>query len=319
MDSLTLFVLPLAIILDGAIGDPVRLPHPVRWMGFAISHAEIFFRRFSLPLTVSGFFFAISLTAGVWALTWLVLYFAGMTHPVLGFVFEVILIYYCLAVKSLDQAARSVYRSLESNDLDQAKQRVSLIVGRHVDKLDESGVCRACVETVAENFVDGILSPLFFAAVGGAPLCMAFKMISTMDSMVGYKNDQYHLFGKCAARMDDAANYIPARLSIPIIAAAAQILGNTGKRVLRTAVRDGRNHTSPNAGLSEAAFSGALGLKLGGPNFYHGKLVDKPYIGAEYGKAGPRHILRALDLMIISSVFAFVLLWGFHLLVKMTG
>ena len=319
LDSLSCFALPLAFILDALIGDPVRLPHPIRWMGYTISLAESAFRRLALPLTASGILFAVTLASGTWSLTWILLHFAGMIHPSLGVALDIILIFYCLAVKSLDQAARSVYRSLENGDLDQAKQRVSYIVGRQVDKLDKSGVSRATVETVAENFVDGIVSPLFFAVIGGAPLCMAFKMISTMDSMVGYKNDQYHLFGKCAARLDDAANYIPARLSVPIIAAAAQLLGNTGKRTFRTAFRDGRNHTSPNAGLPEAAFAGALGVKLGGPNFYHGGRVDKPYIGAEYAKTGPRHILRALDLMIISSLFAFVLLWGFFILLKMTG
>jgi len=183
-----------------------------------------------------------------------------------------------------------------------------------VDRLDENGVSRAAVETVAENLVDGIISPLFYAAVGGAPLCLAFKMVSTLDSMVGYKNDRYLYFGRSAALMDDIANYIPARLSTPVIALAAQILGGSGKRALGTALREGRNHASPNAGIPEAAFAGALGVKLGGPSFYHGSLVSKPYIGAEFDTVGAYHIPRACDLMMLSAFFSFMPAWCFSIL-----
>jgi adenosylcobinamide-phosphate synthase len=175
-------------------------------------------------------------------------------------------------------------------------------VGREVKDLSEDGVARAAVETVAENLVDGVISPLFFAAIGGAPLALAYKMINTLDSMVGYKNETYRLFGKTAARIDDVANFLPARLSVPVIALVAHLLAGRGKIAFKTAVREGRQHTSPNAGFSEAAFAGALGVRLGGPNFYHGKRVEKPYIGKVFDSAHKHHIKSACELMMLSAI-----------------
>ena len=162
---------------------------------------------------------------------------------------------------------------------------------------------------MAENLVDGVIAPLFFAAIGGAPLALAYKMTNTLDSMVGYKNEKYLLFGKVSARMDDIANYIPARLAVPVIALASGILTGKGSRAYQTAKTEGRHHTSPNAGYSEAAFAGAFGIKLGGPNYYHGKLVEKPYIGAEFGNVSPIHIKKSCDLMMLSAFLMLVFLW----------
>jgi adenosylcobinamide-phosphate synthase len=181
-----------------------------------------------------------------------------------------------------------------------------MIVGREVDRLDETGVTRAAVETVAENLVDGVIAPLFFAVLGGAPLAMAYKMVNTLDSMVGYKNERYLLFGRFAARLDDVANYLPARLSVPFIAIAAHLLNGRGRAALKIARRDGRAHASPNAGYPEAAFAGALGLWMGGPNTYHGRVVEKPVIGKELAGARRIHIRQACRLMLSTSLLFFM-------------
>ncbi|MCA1785900.1 MAG: cobalamin biosynthesis protein, partial [Desulfobacteraceae bacterium] len=179
---------------------------------------------------------------------------------------------------------------------------------------------RAACETVAENFVDGFLSPLCFALIFGAPGAMMYKMINTLDSMVGYKNDTYVLFGRAAARIDDVANYIPARLSMAMIASAAAMLSlSRSRRALSTALTQGCNHKSPNAGFPEAAFAGALGVRFGGPNTYHGKRVDKPYIGGAFNDPKPAHIEKACELMMLSALVSVVLgcllAWGAVLLI----
>lgn len=228
---------------------------------------------------------------------------------------EIIFIYYCLSARSLQDAAMEVSRCLQQERLADAKTKVALIVGRDVDDYQADGVARAAVETVAENLVDGVISPLFFAAIGGAPLAMAYKMVNTLDSMIGYKNETYMHFGKTAARLDDILNYVPARLSIPIIALAAQFLAGKGARAFKTAVREGANHSSPNAGLPEAAFAGALAVKLNGPNFYNGRLVEKPYIGIQFGKAQIAHIKRSCDIMMLSSIIWLSIIWGARYLI----
>jgi adenosylcobinamide-phosphate synthase len=187
------------------------------------------------------------------------------------------------------------------------------IVGRDVDDYQADGIARAAVETVSENLVDGVISPLFFAAIGGAPLAMAYKMVNTLDSMIGYKNQKYLYFGRAAAWLDDVLNYVPARLSVPIIALAAQLLDGKGARAFETAVKEGANHSSPNAGLPEAAFAGALAVKLNGPNLYNGKLVDKPYIGVRFGKAKIENIKQSCDIMMLSSILWLGIVWGINI------
>lgn len=170
--------------------------------------------------------------------------------------------------------------------------------------LDESGVLRAALETTAENFVDGVLAPLCYYAIGGVPLALAYKMINTLDSMVGYRNPAYIHFGKASARLDDLANWIPARVSVLFIAIAAQVLNRQGKDALQTALQEGADHLSPNSGLPEAAFAGALHVRLNGPGVYHGILVEKPFIGKAFGKVTPRHVFQSIDLLILSSLLA---------------
>jgi adenosylcobinamide-phosphate synthase len=304
------YILAAAFTLDLIAGDPRWLPHPVRWMGTAIAALEPRFRRISANLVFSGTLYAGFLIISTGLLTGLAIGALGRIHPVLGSGLEIVLIFFCLSARSLEEAAMEIYDCLRQNKVTQARQKVALVVGRDVDQYDEEGIARATVETVAENLVDGVIAPLFFAAVGGAPLAMAYKMTNTLDSMVGYKNETYFQFGKASARIDDLLNYIPARLSVLVISLASRILSGMGKRSLKIAVTEGAHHSSPNAGYAEAAFAGALAVKLNGPNQYDGKWVDKPYIGVRFGKTLPGHIKKACDLMLLSSLLWLILLLG---------
>jgi len=307
--SILLYILPAAFVLDLILGDPLHFPHPIRWMGKAISTLEPMFRKLPAELTMSGAMFSISLIFAAWCSTLLIVYAANMIHPWAAIGIQTLIVFYTISVRSLNDSAMAVYRSLKEHRLEPAKKSLAMIVGRDVDILDENQIARAAVETVGENLVDGVISPLFFAAIGGAPLAMAFKMINTLDSMVGYKNEPYSHFGKFSARIDDVANFLPSRLSIFIIAIAAQILNGQGIRSFKTAVTEGSNHTSPNAGYPEAGFAGTLGIRLGGPNTYNGRLISKPYIGAYLDRAVPEHIKKACDLMMLSSMIFLGIVW----------
>ncbi len=298
--------LTLAVLLDMLVGDPLWLPHPVRWMGRAIEKLEPRFRALPLPPLTAGALMAAGLVIGVWLVGVGLVRLAAGVHPTVAILVETLLIYTCLSARSLADAARAVENALVDAGLPAGRRAVAMIVGRETNRLDASGVARATVETVAENLVDGFMAPLLCAALGGAPLAMAYKMINTLDSMIGYTNERYLLFGRAAARMDDAANLIPARLSILFIALAARMLLGKGRPVLRTAWQDGRAHTSPNAGYPEAAFAGALGLWLGGPNHYHGRRIEKPVIGSGAVDARPVHIRQACRLMVVSALLFFM-------------
>jgi len=308
-------ILPAAFALDLMLGDPHGLPHPVRWIGKAIERFEPPFRRIRSDLTVGGALFAVALIGGTWLLTFLLLAAAHRVHPIFKILLDIILIYYCLSARSLDDAAMEVSQCLSQKKVQAAQKKVAMIVGRDIDNYDEADLARATVETVAENLVDGVTAPLFFAALGGAPLALAYKMANTLDSMVGYKNQTYRQFGKASARIDDVLNYLPARLSVPVIALAAQFLSGKGERSLKTAVCEGANHASPNAGYAEAAFAGALAVKLNGPNYYSGKLVDKPFIGVRFGPSSAGHIKKACDIMLLSSFLWLLVMWGLSLIV----
>ena len=295
--------LPCAFLLDLLFGDPPNRPHPVRLMGHLITRAEPWFRNWFTSPLVAGAFFAPALILAAFgtglAFTWL----AWLIHPLLGFSVESILLYYCLSAKSLYQAGMEIHTLLAQNQVDEARSAVRMIVGRDVSQYGGDDIARATVETVAENSVDGVLAPLFFAALGGAPLALAYKMTNTLDSMVGYKNERYLYFGRSAARIDDVANWLPARLSLAVISLAAALLPNASAgQSWRTARREGSHHSSPNAGYAEAAFAGALSIKLNGPNYYGGVLVDKPWLGKEFAAVQVADIARACRLMLMASV-----------------
>ena len=312
-------ILPAAFTMDLLLGDPRALPHPVRWMGKAIELFEPVFRKIAVSRKLAGALFCTFLVVLTGVLAVGLLYLAQWIHPWLKLSLEIILIYFCISIRSLEDAAMEIHGILMQNKVEEARKKVAMIVGRDVSQYEEEGISRAVVETVAENLVDGVISPLFFAVIGGAPLALMYKMVNTLDSMVGYKNDKYLEFGKASARLDDVLNFIPARLSIPIIALSTQLLSGKGRRCLKTAVLEGANHSSPNAGYPEAAFAGALAVKLNGPNYYNGKLVEKPYIGVRYGKTSITDIKKACDIMMLSSFLGLVIAWGINIMMSIIG
>ena len=299
------YIILSAFILDFALGDPAILPHPIIYMGRAIDFFEKWFRKNITDLLISGFLFACVLILSTWLTAFLVIKLSNSIHPVFGNFIEIILLFFCFSSTSLEKAALKVFYALKADNIDDARRKLSMIVGRQTQSLDKTAMTRATVETVAENFVDGFLSPLFFAMIGGVPLALAYKMINTLDSMVGYKNNKYLFFGRASARIDDIANFIPARISVLIIALSTALLF-WRKSILsfKTGFFQGSFHKSPNAGYPEAAFAGALKIRLGGPSFYHGSLVEKPYIGKEFKEPEPDKIKQACDLMMLASFVA---------------
>ena len=306
---MSIYLLPAAFILDLLLGDPVFLPHPIRLMGKAIDRLEKRFREWIANEANAGIWFGITLIAGTWLIAWGIIQLALALNPVLGWIVQLVMLYYCLATRSLYDAGMGIHRAVCIEGADAAKKPLAMIVGRDVTPLSRAGVIRAAVETVAENLVDGVIAPMFFAFLGGVPLAITYKMVNTLDSMVGYKNSRYHAFGRFSARIDDLANYLPARFSVLIVTAAAQLLDRSGKRALTIALKEGRHHASPNAGYPEAAFAGALGIKINGPGYYHGELVHKPFLGNDFPSPEAIHIKRSCQLMAVSALLCLLCLW----------
>ena len=281
--ELSILAVVLGFVLDLLIGDPHWLYHPIRLVGALISALEkllrgVFPKNKNGELTAGVFLLA--LTAGITTgCAWGLLYLAGRIHPWVRFVLETVMCYQLLATKALKDETMKVYTALSQGDLKQARYAVSMVVGRDTEVLDETGVTKAAVETVAENASDGVIAPLLFLAIGGAPLGFFYKAVNTMDSMVGYKNDKYLYFGRAAARFDDVLNYIPARLSGALMSAAASFCGLDAGTAWKIFLRDRRNHSSPNSAHTEAAAAGALHIQLAGNAYYFGKLYEKPTIG----------------------------------------
>lgn len=281
--ELSLLAVILGFILDLIVGDPHWLYHPIRLVGHLISGLEKLLRSI-FPKTeqdelIAGGFLLV-LTAGITtAVAWGLLFAAGLVHPYLKFALEVIMCYWVLATKSLKTETMKVYDALKSGDLKKARFAVSMVVGRDTEVLDDIGVTKAAVETVAENASDGVIAPLLFLMIGGAPLGFFYKAVNTMDSMVGYKNDKYLYFGRAAAKFDDVLNYIPARLSGMLMCAAAAFCGMDPKNAWRIYRRDRYNHSSPNSAHTEAATAGAMHIQLAGNAYYFGKLYEKPTLG----------------------------------------
>jgi adenosylcobinamide-phosphate synthase len=305
MENAQWYIILAAFLLDFILGDPAILPHPVIYMGKAIDFFENKFRKLNKHLLMSGFFFAGFLILSTWLLAFIIIQSSIFIHPVFGHFIEIILLFFCFSSTSLEKAALKVFYALKDNNIDDARKKLSMIVGRETKNLDETAVTRASIETVAENFVDGFLSPLFFALIGGVPLALAYKMVNTLDSMVGYKNEKYILFGRASARIDDIANFIPARISVFIISLSAAVLSlKRGILAFTTGFSQGAFHKSPNAGYPEAAFAGTLRIRLGGPNVYHGTLIEKPYIGNKFQDPKKNAIKQSCDLMNLGTLLA---------------
>ncbi len=310
----------LAYLLDLLIGDPYWAPHPVRFIGWLITHAERILRKITgtcqreetkkiraLKERTAGVILAVTVSGITFLLVWGVLQIAQKISPILFHAVNIYFLYSSLAARCLGDEAFKVYKILGKGDLVGARRQLSMLVGRQTEGLSEKEIIRGAVETTAENTVDGVLSPLFYIVMGsvfwmGAPLVYAFKAVNTLDSMVGYANDQYIYFGWASAKADDVLNYIPARLSGLIIPLAALLCGKSFSGSFQIMVRDRKNHKSPNCAYPEAAFAGALGIRLGGPNIYFGKVLEKPTIGDPAKELEREDIADAVHLMYISAL-----------------
>lgn len=307
---LSVFSVPVAFVLDLIFGDPHRFPHPVRGIGWAITRLESPIRRLIANEKLAGALLTVVVVISTYGITWMLLENLRLLHEAVAELVGIFLIYTCLSVRSLAVESGRVLKCFQASDLPGARRQLATIVGRDSENLDESEIVRATVETIAENTVDGIVSPLFYAVLGGAPLALAYKAVNTLDSMIGYRDARYLNFGKFAARLDDVANFIPARLALPVMSLTALFIGLDFKRSAAIALRDGRKHPSPNAGISEAAFAGALSVQLGGLNFYRGVPSPKPCLGDAEFDLKPDHIRKARKLMVATSVLSLMILVG---------
>ena len=304
--------------LDLLLGDPAWLPHPVVWIGKAISALEVLLRRL-FPKTPTGERFAGALLAflipaGTFVFTLAFLALCTRFSPVLRFLAETVWCAQALALKGLKQESMNVYRELTAGSLAGARTAVARIVGRDTAELTAEGVTKAAVETVAENFSDGVIAPLFWMLLGGAPFALTYKAINTLDSMVGYKNERYRYFGICSAKLDDLANFLPARISALLLIAAAPAGGGERKRAWSIWRRDRRKHASPNSAQTESAVAGALGVQLAGPAFYFGQRVEKPTLGDPLRPIEPEDIRRANQMNLFAGLAGLLLFCALRLL-----
>ncbi len=320
IDTVVLAIL-FAIVLDLLMGDPAWLPHPVVLFGRIITASEKLLRGM-FPAgprgeRLAGMVLALVLPVAVFAVSATVLALVTAWHPVAGFLLQVFWCAQCLAMHGLVEESMSVVRVLRSGDLPAARTAVGRIVGRDTAELDAAGVTRAAIETVAENCSDGVVAPLLFMALGGAPAALAYKAVNTLDSMVGYKSDRYLWFGRASARLDDVVNWIPARLPALCWIAACPLSGASMAGAWRIWLRDRQHHTSPNAGQIESACAGGLGIRLIGPATYGGVLFDKPYLGDATRPVEVGDIARANRTMCVACVFAAVICLGMRIAVDM--
>jgi adenosylcobinamide-phosphate synthase len=331
-------VIASAFILDLILGDPAWFPHPVRFIGRMSATAEKGLRTFAKSPRAekaAGVLLVLIIITPVYFLTRLLISTASSISTPFGFVISAVTAYTTLATRSLGDAARSVLSRLDARDIVTARKELSMIVGRDTADLDEREIARAVVETVAENASDGVVAPLFYLAIGGPALAMAYKAVNTLDSMVGYKNEKYINFGWAAARLDDIANYIPARVTAVLICVSSDMLRwiqacinrlkfvsireyswlkyvhstlrvqhSELKSPWRIMLRDGRNHPSPNSGYPEAAMAGSLGIRLGGTSAYRGRTSLKPFIGDAVNFLDKKYIEKAVRLMYCATLLA---------------
>ena len=311
----------MAAVLDALIGDPHWLPHPVRVMGRCIRWFDQEVRRISqsaISLRVAGICLAIGMPTVTFVLASIVIEEAEQFAEWFGASMSIVLASMTLAARDLWDHVRAVEGPLQAGDLPSARRAVAMIVGRDTVGLSQSEVARATVETVAESTADGIIAPLVYLAIGGAPLALAYKAINTLDSMIGHHDKHYVDLGWASARLDDVANWIPARLAAVLLIGSAGVIARQldplrhGWRVFR---RDGGTHPSPNSGRPEAAMAGVLGVRLGGTNFYDGVSHDRPLLGQEGRKPGPTDIASAATVMAIASVLGVVVAVGIRWLI----
>ena len=304
-------------ILDLIIGDPYSFPHPVRFIGKLINFVEKQIRKTTKSdkgLKIAGFilwFIVVGVTLGITFIVIQIFKFNKIAY----FLVNSILIYTTLATKCLKDESVKIYKVLKTGDIEKSRIQLSYIVGRDTTNLSEKEIVRATVETVAENTVDGIIAPLFYGFIGGAPLAMAYKAINTLDSTVGYKNEKYYYLGYASAKIDDIANYIPARIGVILLSLGSLFVGFNFKDALKIGIRDRKNHKSPNCAFPEGAVAGALGIQLGGTNIYFGKAVYKPTIGDKKREIEIEDIVRTNKIMYSSSIISIIIFTVIYYLV----
>ena len=296
------FPILLGFLLDCIVGDPYHFPHPVRLIGKMISGLECFVRRKFTNLRIGGLFLAVIVLIVSASIPLLILIAAYSIHLLFGMIAESIMICCCLSARNLRDESMKVCIAAESGDTEGARKAVSMIVGRDTAPLNQDGIIRAAVETVAENASDGVTAPLFYIALGGATGGFIYKAVNTMDSMIGYRNNRYAELGWCAAKLDDVLNYLPSRLTALLMIAACPVLHIDAKNAFRIWRRDRRKHASPNSAQTESACAGALHLRLAGDAWYFGELHKKPYIGDDDRPITPADIRRSNRLMYVASL-----------------
>ncbi|KQL44647.1 cobalamin biosynthesis protein [Brevibacillus choshinensis] len=298
-----------AYLIDRVVGDPRGLTHPVVIIGWWISRLEGVIRALVKKeehLKIAGLLFPLLIVSGSYMVVWLIVWAAASIHPVLAWVLSAWLISTTIATKGLADAGLTIAKHLVAGDWTQARRSLSMVVGRDTEHLDESEICRGAVETVAENIVDAIVSPLIYAAIGGAPLAMAYRAANTLDSMVGYKNEKYKNLGWASARFDDVLNYIPARFTALLLVIASKLQQLDWEQCWTIIRRDAHLHPSPNSGLPEAGVAGALGVQLGGLNFYQGIPSDRARMGDSHRPLHAGDIQSTVRLMYLVSLLCLI-------------
>lgn len=310
--TISLVALVMGYILDLIFGDPYWMPHPVRFIGNLISILEKVIRRF-MPKTkrgeyIGGIILTVMVVSISMVIPLVIILMAKSINTYLALTVETFMCYQILATKSLKVESMKVYDELAKNDLPSARKAVSMIVGRDTKDLTFSGVAKAAVETVAENTSDGIIAPMIFIAIGGAPMGFFYKAINTMDSMVGYKNERYINFGRFAAKLDDVVNYLPARISAYQMILSSFFLRYDYKNAFKIYKRDRYNHASPNSAQTESVCAGALDVQLAGNAYYFGKLYEKPTIGDDIREINYDDIKKANRLLYCTSFISIVII-----------
>ena len=310
--TISLVALVMGYILDLIFGDPYWMPHPVRFIGNLISILEKVIRRF-MPKTkrgeyIGGIILTVMVVSISMVIPLVIILMAKSINTYLALTVETFMCYQILATKSLKVESMKVYDELAKNDLPSARKAVSMIVGRDTKDLTFSGVAKAAVETVAENTSDGIIAPMIFIAIGGAPMGFFYKAINTMDSMVGYKNERYINFGRFAAKLDDVVNYLPARISAYQMILSSFFLKYDYKNAFKIYKRDRYNHASPNSAQTESVCAGALDVQLAGNAYYFGKLYEKPTIGDDIREINYDDIKKANRLLYCTSIISIVII-----------
>ncbi|MEH7389545.1 adenosylcobinamide-phosphate synthase CbiB [Bacillus sp. JJ1503] len=311
-----LIALTIAILIDLVVGDPPHYPHPVKWMGSLIYKLDKSWNKGS-SRRLKGTVMLLTVLLTVGGISLLLVNVMYGIHPLAGILGEAILISTAIAQKSLKEAALTVYNPLKKGDLAEARHKLSYIVGRDTDRLDEPEIVRATVETVAENTSDGITAPLFWALIGGAPLALIYRAINTCDSMVGYRNEKYEDFGWASARLDDAVNWIPSRLTSVCMLFGNRSLHTSTKKVQEIILRDAKKHPSPNSGWGEAAVAGLLGIQLGGINYYKGIVSNRATMGDPIFKLEKEHILKTNHIVTRTIPIFLFLLWIGGMLIEL--